>query len=1633
MKNYLTQKKIRFLPYLCCLFWLLAFNSLNAQNISLTWDIESGCQIYKPGERKDFQEDIGTGACVRVCEFSAVKYTINNSNSSWPAVWTVTGGTITSQNNSYCTVNWGASGWGLVSVTVTTPNGPRTDQVCIEIIDGPEAQFTIFPENPGVKDFKACLEQELYFTNLSTDGGGTEIVSYFWDFGDDQFSSEFEPSHAYTQPNTYKVILTVTNACNCTSRIVKYIHVSDMVSFPITCNSVVCEGGSDDYTIPDYIAQQCNEFNWKVEGGTITSHPPYGPSINVVWDNVDSTGFGYVTFDGSACHLDCSAVTIKVPVVQAVGTIVGDAVVCAYSQYRYKLPQWPTTDFVWSVVDPGGTGATFINTDQRNEVIVQTGSAGDITLRCTYQNTMLKCGGSAEFNIHIRDMGVVSGPKAICQYTSATYTMNNGYIANWTLRRPNNTTATGTGNSFTSTFNIPGNYTLTVTGNNFCQPAQPYIIRVDEIPPMPDPVDIIGPDKVCMSTPVEYSLVNTEPGTVLAWQAINGTISGSNYGEHVTVQFNPGFASYGIQVWRENTKDPHCASPIATKTVLEHVVVLNIDPPVNDICPSSVSGPYIVNYTEGETYEWTVTPSDAGSVSAGQGTNSVYVQWNSTPIAGTSVNVKVRKCNTYYNSSIPVTVTATPTLSIINVASSICPDVYVTPYLGATPSLISGTIVWDFGDGSPTETVPLGGVPDPHQYGNPSANTNYTITATVLNPNGCISPISVSQTFTVKPAPVAFISPDTNRVFCGTVTPFTLTATINVGFGTTIKWYKGGALIPGATGITYNVTDFGSYSAYVANSNGCGNWTNTVYVTDSCGPGCSIVPPPSVSLNLSQTACTDVLATVSASPTPASYSWSIGTEGGFVGSPTGTTGNIQYSKAGLHTVIYYATYNTPSGPCTKQVYETIIIPFIPKVKYSVACNASTGTYDITVYDYSQYYPAAPADTKTFYINGTPYPVPVGQSSYTVYGVPGGNYTFGVELTEAGYQTCDYYISEYLPLIQPVVIPAVANVCDGTGFTFSSNIPASPGLYYIWDFGDGTLNNNPTPTKIYSLPGTYTVTLTVYTLGGCSVQDTQIVTVNPNTLDGNLTSTSPNCEGDPIIITFNNTGTAPAPSSYTWMKDTSVVGTTTTPNFSVNESGAYWVTLANSNGCIKYIETTNAAFIMTPDPVIEGPDGVCVGTPFELSGYAGGGSLEYRWLRNGAQIAGWSSSSLLNYTATTAGAATYKVEVRVSDGSGGYCISSATYVVTAYTNPPIPFATFVVDNCYPYTVKLMANAGTPGTYNWSNGEPGQNITVNAGGPYMVTFTNPGGCTSTYQLDVPKDPEVYLWIFPSGCYDFCFKEGEQNGPFDILGPAQTVSFNRWKWIKDGNIDQIGGGVVPNYTISQSGTYEMSLDNGYCEKTSDKMEVNITDCKCSVRFGIKSIKVDTKPFCHYIIDMFIDNPYGSPINVNVNAGIGTGVFQPGSVTVPPGGGNFSFTFVPINFSGGSLEITMTTTNEKGDLCRTINKFDFPQCGQMQSREGTNGDLDANGIAKMMNSLVVSPNPTTDATGLSYTFANEFSHSRTIEIYSLMGILLEKHTPEDQQGIWQVDMSKYASGQYIAVMREDGVAIAQKAIMVK
>lgn len=65
---------------------------------------------------------------------------------------------------------------------------------------------------------------------ISFQGESSQAISWDWDFGDGNTSTEQNPTHTYTQPGTYLVRLTVTNAEGCTNTAVSEVTVDEVTS-----------------------------------------------------------------------------------------------------------------------------------------------------------------------------------------------------------------------------------------------------------------------------------------------------------------------------------------------------------------------------------------------------------------------------------------------------------------------------------------------------------------------------------------------------------------------------------------------------------------------------------------------------------------------------------------------------------------------------------------------------------------------------------------------------------------------------------------------------------------------------------------------------------------------------------------------------------------------------------------------------------------------------------------------------------------------------------------------------------------------------------------------------------------------------------------------------------------------------------------------------------------------------------------------------------------------------------------------------------------------------------------------------------------------------------------------------------
>jgi gliding motility-associated-like protein len=106
-----------------------------------------------------------------------------------------------------------------------------------------KSQYIVVNELPkpafGASDSSGCFPLKVKFTDSSLAGSGT-VSAWQWDFGDGTLSTDKDPTHTYTNPGNFTVILKVTNSNGCSRVITKpaYIKVPNGVKANFTYSSV---------------------------------------------------------------------------------------------------------------------------------------------------------------------------------------------------------------------------------------------------------------------------------------------------------------------------------------------------------------------------------------------------------------------------------------------------------------------------------------------------------------------------------------------------------------------------------------------------------------------------------------------------------------------------------------------------------------------------------------------------------------------------------------------------------------------------------------------------------------------------------------------------------------------------------------------------------------------------------------------------------------------------------------------------------------------------------------------------------------------------------------------------------------------------------------------------------------------------------------------------------------------------------------------------------------------------------------------------------------------------------------------------------------------------------------------------
>lgn len=1663
---------------------LLNTPSVFAQSgFSLSWDSEVGCLNYSE-DRKDevLLEDISDDDCLLVCEGSEVNFKLiydQGEHEVESIDWEPENGNLveTSNNDTSAKISWpNPTDNGGVTVHIVLENGEEIyATICVKVKPNPDAQFIV--DNNVNQSF--CSHIDIDFQNISQAADGFQIVANHWDFGDGSSSNAENPVHSYDQPGVYIVNLTVYDECGCSNVYKEEVHVTEP-GLEISCPTVTCEGSIETYSVvgTPYTDErvECNDYKWIVEGGHIVQQQ--GDWVDVIWDNVDEDGFGYLYFDQSSCNVKCQNILVaKIPVVTKKGKIKGGKEsLCEGEQSTYKLPQWPTTDFQWTVYD--AAGATYpdaiVLTDQRNQIVVDAEGLppGEYILRSDYNNTLRQCGGEAEFKFEVQGkLKIENHTQKVCEGDGVEFSLTEPASgAHWEATLYGQTIDQGNGNHFNPIFDNPGNYRITVTAPDHCQAVTS--VEVYEIPEIAD-TDIQGPDEVCPGESEIYTFEGDTQGFDIKWQVSHGEILGPDNSDEVTVAFTPGYAEYEVSVQLVNLGFNDCMSNIATKVVdkmspdVEIVNTANNSSEGPQTFCSSNSAQFTLDYPS-DTYVWSVTPNKLGQVSEDtQGTdtptilfNEPYTDENDNFITDGIIFVEARVCGKMeVIDSLDFSLIQAPSLSITNAPNEVCAgeafDIEVSSSFDIEVDDPDNDMKITFYniDNEVTQTV-IGGVQN-----NPTSFTfedielnnseNYqSLTYKIEIENNTCHKGTVTGSITVVPAPDVEISIDQNgNVFCQQNLISTVFVATVQGSNNSYQWLFNGTDIPGETTNTLNLgnwpdADFGLYSVKVTNTNGCTTISNSISVRQNCGssgpPGCE--QPQTVNLNASWDACESIKLdgadyTTNGGQSPLNFTWYL--ESDFTEENATLDNNSQDPIRYYHAAAagkYYFAYKVNYGQgCSFFAQDSVVVGYHADIKSEITCNGNN--YEVTLLNKSGYYDDFEGNTTVDYTitdlnTGIPQGLISQDDMEAIANLDEGDYELKLQLSRAGYPTCT--VTDTIHLILPNAEFSVTptEYCSDKSVTLSPDHPI-PGASYEWKWQDKTNTSETIQPDFDEDEQGGPISLTITDPYGCSDQYTLNpgITVHEAEFSGEIQPENPViCEGGAVNLGYSPSPSETPPSGFQWYYNGTEINGATTTSHTADAPGDYTLKLWDENGCTYYgTDGVHVNVLPPPHLSIRSFVEICEGQAYTITGTLSPEDTEFRVYQDGdTPPSSWEDGPEVSHAVSNLSPGDYTYIIEYRDINHPDCVGSKTTTLRVY---PIPQLTvdYEVLSCDPYKVRLMADAnGASGYFTWSDGQEGETVEVDHGGAYRVRFQpDEGPCSVSQQIEVPKSPDQFGWIFPDGCFDYC---RTKNAPY-VIGPL--YDFEDYHWDLDGNPESNGNGQVSDYTISSAGELTLNLDNGDCQFTTDTLNITYgIGCETSCKIDFKTVDINIAqetPFSVYHIIGLLHNAYGQTLSVELSSADGVFVQSPiamsGNQTLNFNTGN-PLIFIPNSgFTGGFSQVDIRATaniNGKREvICHEVYGLNFP-------------NLTGNQSAWV--NMSVNPNPAEITAEVRYkveTLAG-FDGGKML-LYSLSGALIETRTIKASKGEVLFDLSRLASGNYILVFYHHNARIGQQIIVKK
>ena len=406
----------------------------------------------------------------------------------------------------------------------------------------------------------------------------------------------------------------------------------------------------------------------------------------------------------------------------------------------------------------------------------------------------------------------ITGPTPICpNATGMVYSLPAvaGITYTWTVPAGATITSGQGTNQITVNFGTTGG-TVSVIQSNICR-SDPAITMAVSVTPLPVATPITGTTPVCpTASGVVYSVANVALSTY-AWTVPPGATITSGQG---TNQITVNFAGTGGNVSVIQSNPCGVAPAVNFPVAIFPLPVTSAITGTTPVCPNQTGLIFSVTNVVGDTYAWTVPAGT--SITAGQGTNQITVNWGNAN--GTVSVIQTNICGAGAAVNLAVVVTQLPVTSAITGTTPVCPTAAGVVY--SVTNIPGDTYAW---------TVPAGATITSGQGTNQItvtfAGTGGNVSVT--ESNVCGPGVSVNFPVAIFPLPVTSAIAGTTPV-CPNQTGLIYSVTNVVG--NTYAWtVPAGATITAGQGTNQITVNWGG-----------ANGTISVIQTNICGPGAAV-------------------------------------------------------------------------------------------------------------------------------------------------------------------------------------------------------------------------------------------------------------------------------------------------------------------------------------------------------------------------------------------------------------------------------------------------------------------------------------------------------------------------------------------------------------------------------------------------------------------------------------------------------------------------------------------------------------------------------------------------------------------------------------------------------------------------